>query len=270
MIIQIPYINPIAIKIGPIAIHWYGLSYIIGLFIGITIIKKLNKKYNYFSNSELIDTFLMYVILGIALGGRLGYIIFYNLSYYLNDLSEIVKIWHGGMSFHGALIGLGISTWIFTTKYKLKFFAITDYIAFVSPIGIFLGRIANFINNELIGRETNWEFGVQRYGESISRHASQLYEAFGEGLLIFLIFALLEWKYKILSKNCLTTSLFMIFYGTIRFGIEYFREPDIQIGLILNIFTEGQILCFGMILLGIFLQIGSKFLWNNFSTKSIY
>ena len=270
MTIQIPYINPIAIHIGPIAIHWYGISYIAGLFIGISIIKKLDKKYNYFSNHELIDTFLMYVILGIALGGRLGYIIFYNLSYYLDNLSEIIKIWHGGMSFHGALIGLGVSGWFFTKRYKLKFFAITDYIAFVSPIGIFLGRIANFVNNELTGRETHWEFGIQRYGESVSRHASQLYEAFGEGLLIFLIFALLEWKYKILSKNCLTTILFMIFYGVTRFVIEYLREPDIQIGLIFNIFTEGQILCFGMILLGIFLHIGNKFLWRNFTTKSIH
>jgi phosphatidylglycerol:prolipoprotein diacylglycerol transferase len=261
MAIQIPYINPIAIQIGPIAIHWYGLAYIVGIFIGIAIIKKLDEKYQYFLKPEFIDSFIFYTILGIILGGRIGYITFYNLPYYINNLSEIIQIWNGGMSFHGALIGLTISTYLFTKKYSLKFFAIADYIAFVSPIGIFLGRITNFINNELVGRETDWEFGIQRYGETTVRHASQLYEAFGEGLLLISIFIFLEKKYKILSKNSLTTSLFLILYGTIRFIIEYFREPDEQIGLILNTFTEGQILCAMMIIFGILIQIGKKFIF---------
>lgn len=248
----IPEINPIALEFFSLKIYWYGLAYFFGIIIGLLFIKKLDKKYSHLlNNQKLFDDFIVYIILGILLGGRLGYVLFYNPSFYMQHPSEIIKVWHGGMAFHGAVIGLLLSLYTFSKRNKLKFFGLTDYLCFVAPIGIFFGRISNFINLELIGRETNFAYGVKFFNDEKVRHASQIYEAFGEGLFILTIFLLLEYKFKILKNTGLISSLFLILYGTIRFFIEFFREPDSQIGLFFNFMTMGQIFCLLMIISGL-------------------
>lgn len=255
----IPEINPIAFEFFSLKIYWYGLSYFFGVIIGFFIIKKLDSKYFYLSgDSKLLDNFIFYLVLGVLLGGRLGYVLFYNLSFYLENPSEIVKVWHGGMAFHGAFFGLLIAIYFFAKRNKLKYFALTDYLCFAAPPGIFLGRISNFINRELIGRETNFDYGVKFFDDEKIRHASQLYEAFGEGILIFLIFLFLEYKFKILKNPGIITSLFLILYGSIRFFIEFFREPDSQIGFFFSIFTLGQFFSLFMVILGIIIFLKKK------------
>ncbi len=250
----IPDINPIAFEFFSLKIYWYGLSYFFGIIIGLFFIKKLDKKYNLLTgNDKLFDGFVVHIGAGILLGGRIGYVLFYNLDFYLDNLSEIIKIWHGGMSFHGALIGLIVSIYIFAKKNNLNFFGLIDYIAFVAPIGIFFGRLSNFVNKELIGRETNWKYGVQMSNGEI-RHASQIYEAIGEGLILFTILLFAEYKWKILSKNGITASLFLIIYGIIRFFVEFVREPDGQIGLFFNFLTLGQLFCLIMVFGGLLLS----------------
>jgi phosphatidylglycerol:prolipoprotein diacylglycerol transferase len=256
-------INPIALEFGFLKIHWYGIAYFIGILLGILTIKKLDLKYKYFKQPGQTDSFLVFIVLGVLLGGRIGYVLLYNLSYYSSHLSEMIEVWRGGMSFHGALIGLGISSYIFSKKYNVKFFHLTDYISFVAPIGLLLGRLANFVNRELVGRETKWKFAVQFIDENIVRHASQIYEAFGEGLILIILFSFLEWKYKIIKRYGLTTQLFLILYGIIRFTIEFFREPDLQVGFFFGWMTEGQILCILMVLLGIGLHFFINVRGNN-------
>ena len=250
----IPNISPVAFEFFSLKIYWYGLSYFFGIIIGLFIIKELDRKYLHLSgDSKLLDNFLFYLVAGILLGGRLGYILFYNVSFYLHNPSEIIKVWQGGMAFHGAFFGLLIAIYLFARKHNLKYFGLTDYFCFSVPIGILLGRIANFINQELIGRETNFLYGVKFIDDEKVRHASQLYEAFGEGVLIFIIFIFLEYKLKILKKVGIITSLFLILYGLARFIIEFFREPDSQIGFFFNFFTLGQLFSVCMVGLGIFL-----------------
>jgi phosphatidylglycerol:prolipoprotein diacylglycerol transferase len=249
----IPNIDPIAFEFLSIKIYWYGLSYFFGVIIGFFIIKKLDQKYLYLSgDSKLLDNFIFYLIVGILLGGRIGYILFYNLLFYLQNPLEIFKVWHGGMAFHGAFFGLILSIYIFAKKYKVKYFGLTDYLCFTVPIGIFFGRISNFINQELIGRETNFIYGVKFANDDKVRHASQLYEALSEGFLIFLIFLFLEYKFKILKNPGKITSFFLILYGVSRFIVEFFREPDVQIGLFMDYFTLGQIFCIIMIIISFF------------------
>ena len=255
----IPNIDPVAFEFFSLKIHWYGLSYFFGIIIGLFIIQKLDKKYRHLSGDQkLLDNFIFYLTIGILLGGRLGYILFYNLAFYLDHPSEIIKVWHGGMAFHGAFFGLLIAIYVFAKKHHVKYLGLTDYFCFSAPIGIFLGRISNFVNQELVGRETTFAYGVKFFNDEKVRHASQLYEAFGEGLLIFLILFFLEYKFKILKNTDLVTSLFLIFYGIARLIIEFFREPDMQIGLIFNLFTLGQFFSIFMIGLGVFLLVQSK------------
>ena len=253
MSIIINPIKPIAFEFGIIKIYWYGIAYFAGIFLGIFIIKKLDLKYRYFEKSEQIDSFMVYIIIGILLGGRFGYIIFYNLAFYLENINQITQVWKGGMSFHGAAIGLGLSSYIFSRIYKVRFFHLTDYLCFVAPVGIFFGRMANFINRELIGRETDWKYGVQFVDESVVRHASQVYEAFGEGLFLVILMVFLQLKYQILRSYSAVTSIFLVSYGIVRFSVEFFRQPDEQIGFFFEWITEGQILCVLMIVLGVFL-----------------
>lgn len=249
--IFIDQINKIALSLGPITIYWYGLAYFFGIIIGFFLIKDSDQKYQIFQkNEKLLDQFAIYIIIAVILGGRLGYILFYNPIFYLNHPDEIIKIWHGGMAFHGALIALVISTLIFSRKYKISFFAITDYIAYAASIGIFFGRMANFVNQELLGKPSIQPWAI-KVGNDISRHPSQIYEALGEGLLIFLIFIICEIRFNILKIHGLVSGLFLILYGIARFIIEFFREPDPQIGYILQYFTMGQIFCLAMIVSGV-------------------
>ena len=264
--ILFPNIDPIAINLGMISIRWYGISYVIGIFLGAYILQKIEKKFKIANlDSKDLENLLSYIIIGIVSGGRLGYILFYTPDVIIDDFWEVFKIWHGGMSFHGGLIGVIISVWIFCLRTGKVFLSITDLIACVAPIGLFFGRIANFINAELYGKKTDVSWGVIfPYSDYSPRHPSQLYEAIFEGIVLFLImlFALNFRQYLTNKKNTiakqkningLLSGIFLIFYSIFRIVIEIFREPDFHIGYIFNIFSLGQILCIPMMALGIFL-----------------
>lgn len=246
-------LDPILFNFGLFAVRWYSLAYIAGILIGWWLGKKLLifrfKNSNYRFNLNIFDDLITYLIISIIIGGRVGYIIFYNLDYYLSNPLEMIKIWEGGMSFHGALAGIIIGTYFFTKKREIKFLYVLDIIACVAPIGIFFGRIANFINGELIGKTTNVSWSVIFPAiDMLPRHPSQLYEAFLEGivLLVILNFLILKKKYK--TGMC--SYLFLILYGIFRIISEFFREPDSQIGYLFNLFSMGTILSVSMILAG--------------------
>ena len=254
-----PTIDPIAFTIGPLAIRWYSLSYIFGILIGLIFVNKVIISYkNNITKNDIYDL-LNYLIIGIIIGGRFGYVLFYNLEFYFHNPVEIIKIWNGGMSFHGAILGIIISISWFSFKYNKSFFDLTDIICLASPIGIFFGRIANFINGELYGKITSYTLGVIfPRGGNLPRHPSQLYEAFFEGLILFIILNCLFFFTKLKSKSGVISGLFLILYGSFRFSIENFREPDAQIGLLWNFLSMGQLLSIPMIASGSVLLIYVK------------
>jgi len=245
--------DPVAIQIFSLEIRWYSIAYIIGILIGWILSKKI-----FISNNEIkekFDDFITYVILGIIIGGRLGYVIFYNFNYYVNNFFDIFKIWQGGMSFHGGLIGIIIASILFSKKNNHNPYNYLDIISIVAPVGIFFGRLANFINSELYGTETNLPWAVKFIQvDDLYRHPSQLYEAFFEGILLFLI--LIYFRNKgFLNKPGYISGLFLIFYSVFRFVIEFFRVPDEHLGyLILNL-TMGQIISFIFFIMGVYLII---------------
>ena len=247
-------LEPILFELGFISVRWYSLAYIFGILIGWWYGKKIIfKKFKNIDNkSELkyFDDLITYIIISIIIGGRFGYIIFYNPLYYLNNPIDILKIWEGGMSFHGALLGIIVATYFFAIKKNLKIFLLLDVIACVAPIGIFLGRIANFVNGELVGKATKVSWGVifPNFG-MMPRHPSQLYEAFLEGLILFMILNIIFFSnnYKIGKCSC----LFLILYGLFRIVAEQFREPDVQLGYLFNLMSMGTILSCLMIFAGI-------------------
>jgi phosphatidylglycerol:prolipoprotein diacylglycerol transferase len=241
--------DPVAIQIFSFEIRWYSLAYIFGILFGWIYCKK-----RLISEQKILDLFddlLVYIIIGIILGGRIGYVLFYNPEYYLKNLSQILMIWNGGMSFHGGLIGVFIATLIFGGKKNINPYIFLDLIALVAPIGIFFGRIANFINSELYGRESEVFWAVKfKIIDNVSRHPSQIYEAIFEGLILFLLLNFFRKKDN-LRKPGLISGLFLIFYSTFRFGLEFFRVPDKQIGYLLFNLTLGQILSVIFLFLGI-------------------
>ncbi len=240
--------DPIAIEIFSIEIRWYSLAYIFGILIGWIYCKKKLIKDKKILN--IFDDFITYLIIGIILGGRLGYILFYNFEYYLNNLSEILMIWHGGMSFHGGVIGVILANKIFSKKHNINSFIFLDLISLVAPIGLFLGRIANFINSELYGNQTELFWAVKFLAiDNIYRHPSQLYEALFEGLILFWLLNYIAKKdnFKI---HGLISSLFLVFYSLFRFILEFFRAPDTQIGYVIYQFTLGQFLSLIFFLIG--------------------
>ena len=243
--------DPVAIQIFSIEIRWYSLAYIFGILIGWIYCKKILIKDK--NISKLFDDLISYLIIGIILGGRLGYVIFYNLEYFLSNPIEILMIWHGGMSFHGGLLGVLASTIIYAKKHNVNKFIFLDLIAGSAPIGIFLGRIANFVNSELYGRETNilWSVIFTKI-DNITRHPSQIYEALLEGvILFFILFFFIKKNY--LLKPGLISSLFLIFYSLFRFLVEFFRVPDEQVGLIYLNLTIGQIISLIFLSFGFYL-----------------
>ena len=242
--------DPVAIEIFSFEIRWYSLAYIIGILLGWYLAKKV------IVNNDIKDKFddyITYVIIGLILGGRLGYVLFYNVNYYLDNFFDIFKIWQGGMSFHGAVIGIIIASIIFLKKNNDNIFEYLDIIALVSPIGIFFGRIANFINSELYGHETSLPWAVQFIKiDTLYRHPTQLYEAILEGIILFLIM-IYFWNKNFLKIPGKLSALFLIFYSSFRFIIEYFRVPDEQLGyLILNL-TMGQLISFIFFITGLYL-----------------
>ena len=251
-------LDPVLLDIGIISIRWYSLAYIFGILIGwwygrVIILKKF---YNieYKLDLKFFDDLITYIIISIILGGRIGYILFYNFEFYFKNPLEIFKIWNGGMSFHGALLGVIVGTLLYAKKNKLKTFLLLDVIACVSPIGIFLGRIANFINGELVGKATSVYWGVIfPKTDNIVRHPSQLYEALLEGIALFFImnFVINKKNYKI--GNC--SFMFLIFYGVFRIFSEIFRQPDLQVGYMFGILSMGMLLSIFMIFCGTILYL---------------
>ncbi len=238
--------DPVALEIFSIEIRWYSLAYIMGIIIGWYLAKVffLNK-----SIKDKFDDYISYVIVGLILGGRFGYVLFYNLSYYLDNPLDILKIWHGGMSFHGGLIGIILASIIFAKRNNENAFIYMDIIALVAPIGIFFGRLANFINSELYGTITNVPWAVTFIQvDNFPRHPSQLYEALLEGLCLFLIL-IYFWK-KFSNKPGIISGLFLIIYSIFRFFVEFYRVPDEQLGYIFLNLSMGQVISLIFILSG--------------------
>jgi len=240
--------DPIAFQIFSLEIRWYSLAYIVGILLGWLYCKKKLIKNPYVL--DVFDDYITYLIIGVILGGRLGYAIFYNLKYYLENPIEILMVWNGGMSFHGGLIGVIFASMLFSNKHKTNQFIFLDLVALSAPIGIFFGRIANFINAELYGRATDVPWSVQFIViDNIKRHPSQLYEAFFEGIILFFILAYF-FKKNYQKKPGQISGLFLIYYSTFRFFTEFFRSPDPQIGyLILNL-TLGQLISVIFLIIG--------------------
>ena len=243
--------DPVAIQIFSLEIRWYSIAYIIGILIG----WYLSKKY-FISKREIrekFDDYLTYVILSIIIGGRLGYVLFYNFNYYLSYPLDILKIWQGGMSFHGGLLGIIFVTIWFSKKNNHNPFHYLDIISIVAPIGIFFGRISNFINSELYGTVTNVPWGVKfAQIDNLYRHPSQIYEAVFEGLILFLILLIFK-KRNFLDLPGVISGIFLAFYSLFRFFIEFFRVPDEQLGFIIFNLTMGQIISFIFFIVGIYL-----------------
>ena len=249
--------DPVLIDFGFLQIRWYSISYILGILLGWVYASKLIRKtakdkYSVDNITKTqLDDLIIYLILGIIIGGRLGYIILYNFQYYSQNIIEIFKIWEGGMSFHGGLLGVVISILVFSNKNKLNFFKFSDIVSCVAPIGIFLGRIANFINGELYGKISNLPWAVIfPNGGSVSRHPSQIYEALLEGVLLFILINFLALKKNLLIKTGYISGLFLILYSILRIFSEIFREPDSHIGYIFNYFSLGILLSLLTLIIG--------------------
>ena len=243
--------DPVAFEVFSLEIRWSSLAYIFGIVLGwIYCKKKLIKDPIVL---DLFDDFITYLIIGIILGGRIGYALFYNFSYYINNPLEILMVWNGGMSFHGGLIGVILSCVIFGKKHKINSFIFLDLVALSAPIGIFFGRIANFINSELYGRATDLPWGVQFVLiDNIKRHPSQIYEAFFEGIILFFILNYLFKRKYIVTPGKLS-ALFLIFYSLFRYSLEFFRVPDPQIGFLFLNSTLGQIISLLFFVIGVLL-----------------
>jgi len=241
-------IDPTLIHIGLFQIRWYGLMYIIGFLAAFYFFRKFSREGILKLNYAQIDSLLFYGFLGLFVGARIFYILFYNLDYYLSNPMDMIAVWKGGLSFHGGLVGIITVIYIFAKKYSVPFWNIADTVVTCTPIGIGCGRLGNFINGELYGHTTNGSWGVVfRDGGPFPRHPSQLYESFFEGFFIFFVLYLLRGK----LPSGRQSALFLLLYGPLRFAIEFFRKPDEQLGYIFYHISMGQILSACMILAGV-------------------
>ena len=251
--------DPVFIDLGLFQIRWYSIAYIVGIILSwiyaIKIIKKMANEHNFTPIKQTdFDDLIIYLIIGIILGGRLGYVIFYNFEYYSNNPFEILKLWEGGMSFHGGLLGVIITTIIFSKIQEINFFYFSDIICCVAPIGLFLGRVANFINGELFGKISTLPWAVVfPNGGNIARHPSQIYEAILEGIILFILINFFALKKQLLLKPGYVSSLFLIFYSIARIIGENFREPDVHLGYFFNYFSMGVMLSFATFITGCFI-----------------
>ncbi|QKX01572.1 prolipoprotein diacylglyceryl transferase [Wolbachia endosymbiont of Cruorifilaria tuberocauda] len=243
-------LSPVIFKIGPVSIYWYSLAYVLGIVFTYWYLHELDNKKVFTKN--FYDSLLTSTIVGLMLGGRLGYVLIYDLSYHISNPIEILKTWQGGMSFHGGAVGVLIAVTISCKRHKMPIFYTLDLISCGVPVGLFLGRIGNLINGELFGRVTTipWGIAFSENSDNLLRHPSQLYEAFFEGLLLFTAINLLFFLTKIKIYHGALTSIAVIWYGIARFVVEFFREPDCQIGYLWFGLTMGQLLSVPMILLG--------------------
>ena len=243
--------DPVAFQIMSFEIRWYSLAYIAGIIIGWLLCKKILIRKS--DIKEKFDDYITYLVIGIIIGGRLGYIIFYNFNYYINNFFDIFKVWEGGMSFHGGMIGIIVASILFSKKNNQDSFLYMDLVSLVAPIGIFFGRLANFINSELYGIPTDIPWAVTFIQvDNLSRHPSQLYEAILEGVILFIILMYFK-KKDYLKKPGLISGLFLIFYSLFRFFIEFVRVPDEQLGYLIFELSMGQIISLIFFVIGIIL-----------------
>lgn len=250
-----PQIDPIALSLGPVSIHWYGLMYLLafGLFIGLGRLH-LQRRPELGWTPQAVDDLLFYGVIGVVVGGRLGEVLFFNPAFYFSNPFEIIAIWRGGMSFHGGFLGVLVAMWIYTLRHKLSFWAVTDFIAPLVPTGLAAGRIGNFINGELWGRPVSGDLPwamIYPWVDQLPRHPSQLYQACGEGLLLFVIL----WLYSAKPRPTRAVSaVFLMGYGTLRFLAEFFRTPDPGIFGTLSLgLSTAQWLCLPMIIAGVWI-----------------
>ncbi|MGY0398891.1 MAG: prolipoprotein diacylglyceryl transferase [Ostreibacterium sp.] len=252
--IQLPEISPYIFKIGSIGPTWYGLMYVIGFILGYQLARYRAKSMENW-NDELVNSLLTYSILGVILGGRIGYVLFYHFDFFMENPLYLFQITKGGMSFHGGLLGVIGALWLFARNKKLSFWEVGDFVAPIFPIGLFFGRIGNFINGELWGHQTNvpWAVIFPQDPLGLPRHPSQLYEAFLEGLVLFIIIYWCSLKKPARGR---LSGLFLLGYGIARFGVEFIRLPDDYIGyMAFGWLTRGQLLTIPMIIIGIYLLL---------------
>lgn len=245
-----PEIDPVALSVGPLDIRWYALAYLAGILLGWKYVLYLCREAA--PGKEAVDDFIPWAILGIILGGRIGYILFYQPDMVIDDPLEIFRVWHGGMSFHGGMAGVAAAMTGFALRRGIRVLLLSDLVCCAAPIGLFFGRLANFVNGELFGRETvvPWGMAFPR-GGPFPRHPSQIYEALLEGALLFCLLVFLAHKDKIRATPGVLTGVFLCGYACARMFVEFFREPDSQIGYIAGMFTMGQVLCVPMLLAGL-------------------
>ena len=257
MIFEFPNIDPVAFALGPLVVRWYALAYIAGFLLGwryCLYLVGLNKDVR--PNREDIDDYLPWAILGVILGGRFGYVLFYQSDLYMSHPLEIFKLWHGGMAFHGGVIGVVLSLLIYAGVKKINVFRLADMASCAAPIGVFFGRITNFINGELFGRVTDMPWGIVfPRGGPLPRHPSQLYESLLEGLVLFVILAVLARRDNIRERPGILSGVFLLGYAALRSVSEMFRQPDAQIGFLWGGASMGQLLSAPMILAGLFLIV---------------
>jgi phosphatidylglycerol:prolipoprotein diacylglycerol transferase len=249
--IPFPAIDPVAISLGPFAIRWYALAYIVGLLVGWRYCLALAERRPHLVDRRDVDDFLVWATLGVVLGGRIGYVLFYKPGYYIYHPLEALYVWHGGMSFHGGALGVTLAIILFTRARRIALFAFSDIITAAIPIGLFFGRIANFINGELSGRPSDvpWAM-IFPNGGPVPRHPSQLYEAFCEGVLLFLLLFAAE-RLHARQRPGVVTGLFLVGYAAARMSGELFRQPDPQLGFLIFGTTMGQLLSIPLLIAGI-------------------
>lgn len=249
-------LNPYILEIGPVHITWYGLMYVLGFTISYLLVRYQVKRKDFGISLGEVEDLYFYLILALIVGARLGYVLFYDLRLYLSDPLEIFAFWHGGMSFHGGLIGVLVTGLLYGWKRQKSFWKLADLFIVTAPVGLGLGRIGNFINGELYGRVTNVPWGmIFPKGGPLPRHPSQLYESGLEGWVLFLIL----WRLKDREHPPgFLLGVFILLYGVFRFFIEFFREPDAQLGFVLGPFSMGQVLCAFMIGAGAALMVYLK------------
>jgi len=250
-----PEFDPILVRLGPLAIRWYALAYVAGLVLGWLYVRRLNARVAGTLRRDDIDDLLVWITVGVLLGGRLGYVLFYNLPYYADNPLAALAIWQGGMSFHGGLLGVVVAIVLFARRRDIDLLAISDLVACATPIGLLFGRIANFINGELFGRaaEVPWAV-VFPGGGPLGRHPSQLYEALLEGVLLFVVLWFMSRRPGAFERRGALTGAFLIGYAIARMVVELFREPDLQIGFLAGGSTMGQWLSLPMLLGGLYLM----------------
>ncbi len=253
-----PEFDPVALQIGPLAVRWYGLMYLVGFAAGIFLGRQRIKSASTSPVSlREFDDLVFYIVLGVIIGGRVGYVIFYDFASVLTDPLSVLYVWHGGMSFHGGLIGVCSAVFLYARKRQKNWLSLTDFIAPLVPLGLAAGRLGNFINGELWGRSTDvpWGMVFPQSGVIVPRHPSQLYECLLEGVILFIVLWLYSQKQRRIGK---VSGLFLAGYALSRFIVEFFREPDAHMGFIGLGLTMGQWLCVPMILFGVILMTVNK------------